>query len=1016
MRRVAKGLILFAALLSIGTAVFAQNVYELRKLTEDQWLAMSTEERLRALSTTVKHERNQTFLGQFGRHYDLYKRWGYEFYEMEDRYENYAFRGYEAYNVIEERRKRWSYNEFGDRIAKMRHSGRIWREIYSGDGTYRVYAPYDYINSTGSITAYVDGVWVARESTDDWSVSVTGAGALRTKFTPLTLSLPNIDGVSIDFQSANNSFKFITSGVMGLYTRYQLASPTSNDLIRRGGVMLRGGRFRRRLGVLTLGATYVNTYAVQGNRQRGSEWRGTVSNMTPTPIMLAVRFLDDSPQDGEGGPIVYDIRIKVNGRYRDDIIPMVIIDDMRLDRTSAITDKLENAYVYPNTAVKIGAPEYDFHNVYERIPKYADYIYLMDYQRGNNADNVFKKYSTNLASQYYSITEMGGKPIQANGYESLVYIFDIASITEKVHRIEAVATVGNDYRIQTSQIYTLETSGGHDPSGKPTSWYNSTYWRTVAQSEGNVKDNSNVRTIKFDFGFQVASLIYGVDADFNYRGFKINAEWVQNSNHYMFAEGSPGTGKPENIIAGQPPRTGHRWSQIDHAYYVTTSKDWDKFGFAGEIFKMGKFYRPYLEYFNYAANDFSYGTNAPNARNYMSHIALIEDNDDDDMYPDTQLNQRTMGYRILDTEDPDGVFPGNDEDNDGIPDNNKNNNDIPDYDEPFLMFDVDPDEFVFGNDYNNNTIPDFREDDMKMDTPYDLDRQGYHYFFRFTPQKSINFIIGSLRSKGVGISDVTNDDYAKFLLDYDVFDLGKLYAEYRYERVQDNIRDPYIQVEQSMTEEYLMPGITSTLGRFERDLYYDELEYRNSKVNRFFLDSRIRAIPSITLENHIKFERNFQIEGNMYDQTYQPHDILNTLAMVNKIVYTKQWGNFIFSPGVKFRLYKKVRSESLQPLDHFMMRIPLVMFKYIISPRTDISLGMQGIPGLALQYNDYVQSQNDYTQKTYTLQLQNRTSYFGYDIWAAVGFNVDQLSYVETYRAYEEYKSSSIFARVYLGW
>jgi len=49
------------------------------------------------------------------------------------------------------------------------------------------------------------------------------------------------------------------------------------------------------------------------------------------------------------------------------------------------------------------------------------------------------------------------------------------------------------------------------------------------------------------------------------------------------------------------------------------------------------------------------------------------------------------------------------------------------------MFDADPDEFVFGNDYNNNTIPDFREDDMDFDTPYDLDRQGYHFSFRYTP-------------------------------------------------------------------------------------------------------------------------------------------------------------------------------------------------------------------------------------------------------------------------------------------
>ena len=47
------------------------------------------------------------------------------------------------------------------------------------------------------------------------------------------------------------------------------------------------------------------------------------------------------------------------------------------------------------------------------------------------------------------------------------------------------------------------------------------------------------------------------------------------------------------------------------------------------------------------------------------------------------------------------------------------------------MFDTDPDEFVFGNDYNNNTIPDFREDDMKLDTLYNLDRQGYHYFFKY---------------------------------------------------------------------------------------------------------------------------------------------------------------------------------------------------------------------------------------------------------------------------------------------
>lgn len=1012
MRKISYGLFILLIAFGYTTNSKAQNIYEVRKLTEDEWLLMTTEERLQALNTSRKHEQNQTFIGDFGKYYDLYKTWGYNFLEQEDRYENYAFRGYEAYNIIEERRRRWSYNEFGDRIAKMRLDANIWREIYSGDGSYQVYKPYNFINSVGSRTNYIDGVWVARESTNDWAISVTGAGALRTKFTPLTLSLPNVDGMSIDLQTANNSLKIINSAYMG--TSGSSGGPNTN-LVNRGGAMLRGGRFRRKFGVLTLGATYANTYGVQGNRERGSEWRGTVTSDTPTPIIVAVRFCDDSPEDNEGGPIVYDVRIKINGRFHDEIIPQIIMDDITLDRTTAITSKLDASYVEPQSAIIIGSPDYDHYNISSTISKFVDLFYLNNLIKGFSSDNVKTLFSGNLANSYYSLAEQAGKPIIADGTKTAVYFFDLASCTEKINRLEAVMTVANDYRIQTSMIYTMDTRGGHDTAGKETSWYRSTYWHTAAQAEGNIKDGSNVRTLSIDFGFQVASIIYSLDADFDYRGLKIKGEYATNSTHYMFAEGTAGTGKPANIVANMPPRTGHRWSEIDHAYYVTAEKNWNKFGFAGELFKMGKFYRPYFDFF-YPASTVSDWTNALLSRNNFTRVTLIEDNDDDDMYPDTMLVRRTVGLSIYSQEDPDGVFPGNDNDNDGLPDNNRNNNDMPDYDEPFLMIDVDPDDFVFGNDYNNNTIPDFREDDMKFDTPYDLDRQGHHFFLRFTPQSSVNFIVGSFRTRGVGLSNRTNDDYLKLMIDYNVFDIGKLFAEYRYEMIQDNIRDQYIQVERSMNEAYLVPSVNGTLGRYKRGLYFDELEYRNSRVNRLFLDSTIRAIPSITMENHVKFERNGQIEGNMYDNTYQPHDVLNTLAIINKLVYTKRLGNWVFSPGVKLRLYKKVRSESLQPLDHYMTRIPFIMLKYLISERTDIAFGMQGIPTLPLKYNDYVQAQNDYKQNTYTLQLQNRTYYFGYNIWAAVGFTMDQLTYDESYRAYEEYKSSTTFVNVSLGW
>ena len=154
----------------------------------------------------------------------------------------------------------------------------------------------------------------------------------------------------------------------------------------------------------------------------------------------------------------------------------------------------------------------------------------------------------------------------------------------------------------------------------------------------------------------------------------------------------------------------------------------------------------------------------------------------------------------------------------------------------------------------------------------------------------------------------------------------------------------------------------------------------------------------------------------MYDNTYQSADNINTFAMVNKIVYTKKFGNFTFSPGVKFRFYKKDRNDVARPGDYYVTRIPLVMFKYEISPRTDIMLGFQGFSGFEFDYKDYVQEENDFKQTTNLLQLQNRTTYFGYDIWASTGVQFDQIDFEEMTRQFENYKSTTMYIKVFLGW
>ena len=697
----------------------------------------------------------------------------------------------------------------------------------------------------------------------------------------------------------------------------------------------------------------------------------------------------------------------MNGRYRNDIVPQVLLDDVTRDRTSALLRATEQVYLDPASGIQNNKPQYDFLRLEATVPKYADYIYFNDMIRGTNITNMSKKYDMVNAKKYYTSVEPG-QQVQVNGTQYVVYWFDISSITETVKRVEADLVVCNDYRIQTAMLYTTSQTGGKDAEGNPISWYSATYWRTEAQAEGNIKDGSNTKKITVKFGVQVANIMYGLDADFNYWGFKMKGEYVTNSQHYMFPDDVPGTGFPEGILGGQAVRKGHKWSVQDHAYYLTGQKDWKWVGVSGEVFKMGNLYRPYLDYF--------YTNTGLNSRNYTLRLPMIEDNDDDDQYPDTMYRERSMGYNILGSDDPDGVFPGNDEDHDGVADNNKNNNSLPDYVEPFMMFDVDPDEYVFGNDYNNNNIPDFREDDMKYDTPYELDRQGHHYFIRLSPIDKVSFIIGSMRTKGVGQDTRTNDNYLKLQMDYNVFGIGKIYGEYRHEAIQDNIQDTYVQVSTKMREDYLLAGITSSTSRFARDLYFDELEYRNSNVDRLWIDSTIRALPSVTVENHIKFERNHQIEGVMADNVYQSGQDIGTVAMVNKLIYTKQIGNWQFSPGIKFRFYKKDRSESIRANEFYLTRIPLIMLKYIISPRTDLTLGLQGIPGMEFNYKDYIQSLNDYNQKTYTLQLQNRTNYFGYQIWAATGVRFDEMRYKEDLRNFENYKSSTTFVKVFLGY
>ena len=831
----------------------SQNIYELDKYTPEEWIGLTAEEHLKALNTSNNLAPDRTFYGSFNPYDEKYKKWGYNYYDMYDRYENYANRKFENYRILENRRYLWSYNDFGDRLVKMTHFGSIWNDRAYDNGKSAISGPSGYINYFPSVVNFYssEGVWVVRESTNDWAVSAIGADKLRTTLTPLTLSKAAMPGMAVNFQSANYQAKIVNSIITsGIYSN----------------TMLRGFQFRRRFGALDLGATYATQYFQQLGRQNGTNWKGTVGESDTTPMIYLLRVIDDSPWNGNG-PVIYKVRLKVDGVYRDDIVPSVITDNLDRERSSA---------VYPYTSSEAGASGSQLYlqennavrsnNIYtadENIPKYIDYLFLGDYLKGWNTKNVTYYMNIDMAKKYYGLKTSGDGPIKVNGRDYVVYMFDIMSIGGKVNRVQTEIEVSNDYRIQASEIYTENPMGGHDKSGDIQNYYQATPWRTMAVADGNVKDESNRRTVKIDFGSEVGNMVYGFDADFNRFGWKIRGEIVKNHHYYMFSDGLPGRGLPLMRVTDDTARSGHRSSITDMAWYLTFQKDWKKILLAGEAFKMGKFYRPHM-----------YGHEQSSAGQVNIKNTFIDDNDDHDQFTDKGAS------------DDDGVYPGQDIDNDGIPDNEKNMNGIPDYMEPFLMFDSDPDEFAFGDDFNNNTVPDFREDDVRFDTPYELDREGYHINLRYYPFKDIGFITGTLRSSGVGCDTKTFNDYIKFRATYDFLSIGSLFAEYRYEKIKDNIQDPY------GDHTYGRDKYGEWIYQMSRNP--DMLEYKDSKVNRLFLKSKIKVIPSITLENYAKFENNRQTGGKLYDDNFQLGNSIRTVAMSNKFAYTKGIGNFVF--------------------------------------------------------------------------------------------------------------------------
>ena len=69
-----------------------------------------------------------------------------------------------------------------------------------------------------------------------------------------------------------------------------------------------------------------------------------------------------------------------------------------------------------------------------------------------------------------------------------------------------------------------------------------------------------------------------------------------------------------------------------------------------------------------------------------------------------------------------------------------------------------------------------------------------------------------------------------------------------------------------------------------------------------------------------------------------------------------------------------------------------------------------------LYFKDYIRSQNNYNQRNIMLQLTNKSINYGFDIVGLCGFQLEERMFIEHYRKFESYKTSSLFVKIVVGY
>ena len=766
--------------------------------------------------------------------------------------------------------------------------------------------------------ALFQNLMIASDDIGGWSNRVLVGHAIRTKFTSLTLNMSRFSGIRWDGATRRNRFTVLAS-------RISNPTPRSEEVgAERHSAYLFGGRWENTVGdLLTMGLSYVTTFRSDATRRKGGRiQRGVV----PVDLgggggveELYVIFSDDSPEDGSGAR-VHELEVYIDG-VRTDLQPEAILIPEIHSYTKSNPLAIEKMPLRTQFLSYVRADGPWLSEALSHNTQTGPLSRLEAILRQRGADDRTRNPRQGPPPEPVALT--GGQPLEASGTDVLLFKYRIPA---EARSVQFRALVANDYSID------LATRVGY--------WAD---WHNVRRAVGKVRDRSNLGWVSFEYGFPTGLATYGTDVELDILGARIRGEIVNNVGYYTY-----------------PGISGAWHKQTTQAYFVNASRRFSRAQLGAELFDLPSTYRTSFEALD------------PGSPNAVAQLyELVEDNDDQDEWPDIQ--------------DPDGVFPGLDEDGDGIIDTNVNDNQVPDYFEPFLMYYVDPDGYSYGDDFDNNGTVDVRQDDNRPDYPYDLDRRGRHLFTRLELTSALHNTIGWYRVRSTAGGGRNRVLYSKIRYGIEREELGNLGVHYQIKRVRDtipaDIRGGFLQ----------LPGFVS-----EGAIQPDQLAMRNSLVNLLYLEATFTGIPHLNVSTRFRYEVNSRRRTHFDDGTVQEKSRDRSRALVTRGSYEWKLGHLTVMPMFMFRTeHKRVPSSGRSPLLHTRHLVPILRMDYALTSGNLLRVGIQGSPLLRDRYRNVAWPFVAYDATSQVFLFQNRGNYSGYDVRLNLGFrrqNVDARS------------------------